>query len=258
MADPTLPRRAHQNLVHAFAVLPEHVPGGHVRRGDGVAAFVTGSPISTFNQVLATNDDPDPDAFEDHVEHLRGRGLAWSAHLRPGLDDELAQRAKAMGLTSSHAEPCMVLTDLPVEPELPPRATVEHVTEPAQFPRYLDAAAAGWGAPAEMFASWLSEPLLHLDHVGLFLVLDHDGQPAATSIAICTDGVAGVYSVSTLPGARRRGFGWAATSAAVAHGARLGCDMASLQASAMGRPVYAAHGFRAIYDYAVITEEAGA
>lgn len=46
-----------------------------------------------------------------------------------------------------------------------------------------------------------------------------------------------LYNVSTAPNVRRRGYGWAMTSAALSSGAARGCEIGVLQASAMGAPL---------------------
>jgi hypothetical protein len=66
-----------------------------------------------------------------------------------------------------------------------------------------------------------------------------DGRTIGTSVALVADGVVGVYLVSVIPAMRGRGFGeeltWHATLADRAP--------ATLQASAMGRPVYQRMGY---------------
>jgi len=54
----------------------------------------------------------------------------------------------------------------------------------------------------------------------------------------------GVYAISTVPAARRHGYGEAMTARVVADGIAAGCDVAALQASAVGRPIYERLGFR--------------
>ena len=61
-------------------------------------------------------------------------------------------------------------------------------------------------------------------------------------------GAAGIYNVTTVEAARGRGIGAAMTVAAVRHGADLGLDLATLQASTMGRPVYERLGFEFVCD----------
>ncbi len=76
-----------------------------------------------------------------------------------------------------------------------------------------------------------------------------DGIPAATATLVCTGRVAGVHNVATVPEYRKRGFGEALTWDAVATGASYGCDMAALQASEMGQPIYERMGFRVVSPY---------
>ena len=61
--------------------------------------------------------------------------------------------------------------------------------------------------------------------------------------------VAGIYWVATIEEQRRRGYGEALTWAAVAGGRELGCGIASLQASKLGRRIYARMGFEHGLDY---------
>jgi hypothetical protein len=67
-----------------------------------------------------------------------------------------------------------------------------------------------------------------------------DGQPIGTSVAYVSDGIVGVYLVSVVPSARRRGLGealtWHATLADKT-------APSTLQASTLGRPVYGRMGY---------------
>jgi ribosomal protein S18 acetylase RimI-like enzyme len=76
-----------------------------------------------------------------------------------------------------------------------------------------------------------------------------DGQPVASSALIATDGTAGVWSVGCVPSHRRRGLGEAMTWHAARRGAAMGCDIANLQASEMGKPIYERMGFRTVALY---------
>ena len=70
------------------------------------------------------------------------------------------------------------------------------------------------------------------------------GRRVATGMAYEHDGDCGIYNVTTLPHARRRGLGTAVT-AHLLHEARAhGCRTASLQSTAMAERVYAGVGFR--------------
>jgi len=59
----------------------------------------------------------------------------------------------------------------------------------------------------------------------------------------------GVYSIATIESARRRGYGAAMTARVMADGVVAGWDVAALQASEMGRPIYERLGFRTVVRY---------
>ncbi|MGL5818889.1 MAG: GNAT family N-acetyltransferase [Phycicoccus sp.] len=70
-----------------------------------------------------------------------------------------------------------------------------------------------------------------------------DGQLVATAALTTDHGVAGAYTVATLPDHQRRGYGGAVTAAALAEGRRRGLRVGTLQATAAGHPVYQRMGF---------------
>ena len=76
------------------------------------------------------------------------------------------------------------------------------------------------------------------------LVARRAGGSVATAIAFDHDGDCGIYNMSTLEAARRRGLGTALTARHVHDAADRGCSTASLQSTPMAERVYAAVGFR--------------
>jgi GNAT superfamily N-acetyltransferase len=70
------------------------------------------------------------------------------------------------------------------------------------------------------------------------------GAPVATATVLLAGGIAGIYDVSTVPDARRRGIGTAMTMAALQAARVRGYEIAFLQPSEMGRSVYERLGFR--------------
>jgi GNAT superfamily N-acetyltransferase len=69
-------------------------------------------------------------------------------------------------------------------------------------------------------------------------------ESVATAIAFDHDGDCGVFNMSTVKAARRRGLGTALTARHIHDAAERGCSTATLQATAMAERVYAAVGFR--------------
>jgi len=71
-----------------------------------------------------------------------------------------------------------------------------------------------------------------------------DGQSVATAMAFDCGGDCGIYNVTTVEHARRRGLGTALTALLLHDALARGCRTASLQSTAMAEGVYAAVGFR--------------
>ena len=73
----------------------------------------------------------------------------------------------------------------------------------------------------------------------------------STATLVVVDGVAAVFGVATVPAYRRRGLGRAMTLAVLHEGARRGADLAFLNPSDSGDPVYRALGFTDAPGFAV-------
>ena len=121
-------------------------------------------------------------------------------------------------------------------------------TDTGEYLERRDVAIVGCGLPVAAAHFFLNERLLELPQVRLYAGLVED-EVVATSMLVATGAVAGIYRVATLEDQRGRGYGEALTSAAVAGDSELGCRHASLQASKLGRPVYARMGFEHALDY---------
>ena len=76
------------------------------------------------------------------------------------------------------------------------------------------------------------------------LVARLGGENVATAMAFDHDGDCGVFNVSTLEPARRRGLGTALTARLVHDALGRGCSTASLQSTAMAERLYPEVGFR--------------
>ncbi len=77
-----------------------------------------------------------------------------------------------------------------------------------------------------------------------------DGAPVVSGLGWRSGRTIGVYSIATVESERRRGYGAAMTARVIADGVDAGCDVAALQASEMGRPIYERLGFRTVVRYA--------
>jgi hypothetical protein len=129
-----------------------------------------------------------------------------------------------------------------------PGLEIRAVTTREQLVAFREAAFRGFGFPVAAAHLFLSERVLDLPGVRLYSGL-LGGAVVSTSMLIATGGVAGIYFVATLEEQRGLGYGEALTWAAVQGGREFGCRLASLQASKLGRPVYARMGFAHVLDY---------
>ena len=224
-----------------------HVPGAAVSQDGGVGTFATGLPHAFFNQVV-TDAGATEAELTRAVRAMQGRGGAFSVILRRPQDDPLGQVLDRLGLERDGG----VLPGMAVDAIRPPRTVPAelHLCVVTDADTLADhaAAAAGFGFPDALVQAFLGEELwlvpdttTYVGYVG--------GDPVVSGFAVRTGRTIGVYSIATLPAARRRGYGAAMTERILADGVEAGCDVAVLQASPMGRPIYEALGFRLVQEY---------
>lgn len=111
----------------------------------------------------------------------------------------------------------------------------------------LDLEAAGWPAYLRYLDALPLPPglLAGVDASSFRVVAARlDGEAVATALALDHAGDCGIYNVSTLEPARRRGLGTALTARLVHDAAERGCSTASLQSTEAAERIYAAVGFR--------------
>ena len=95
----------------------------------------------------------------------------------------------------------------------------------------------------EMFEVLILSPTVRL-YVGKI-----DGKPVGASMMFLSSGVAGLYQVQVPQEYRRRGIGTAMTLAPMREARETGYEIAVLQASQMGEPVYRKIGFKSHFEY---------
>src|SRR5436309_796111 len=85
--------------------------------------------------------------------------------------------------------------------------------------------------------------LLQLPGFAVYLGRVND-EAVTVAMAYRTDDDVGIFNVATPPGHRRRGYGGAITAHAVHAAFAEGADLAWLQTTEIGEPVYRSLGFR--------------
>jgi GNAT superfamily N-acetyltransferase len=207
--------------------------GAALRRLDGVVAavFPSDPERAVYNNALLDRDlGPTQraaavDAMEAAYDAAGvARFAAWVHESDEGMRAEVSSRGYA--LDESNRAMGMVLADISL-------ALPEVELGPPDWAEYLRIL----GVPAGLL-SGADPSAFHI------LVARLAGEDVATAMAFDHDGDCGVFNVSTLQAARRRGLGTALTARHVHDAVERGCSTASLQSTPMAERVYAAVGFR--------------
>jgi hypothetical protein len=243
----------HENFVEALARMGANVDGALVQRGDGVALIATGLPVRLFNEVLVESDGAKPEAIAAAVTATRARGDRFIVNLRGGRDDRFVPLITQLGLVPVSEEPWMPgMALFPLSTDGHPVAVAGHeiraVTEAAGLQDHVRTAAVGFEMPED----WLRQVMgtFVLDDPDITVYVGYtDGEPVTTGLGLRTGRTIGVYNISTVESARKRGYGAAMTTRIAVDGAAAGCDVAILQASEMGQPIYERLGYRTVVPY---------
>ena len=250
MDDVALARAEHANLIEAFATVARRRPAGISQREGGVVATVSGVSLPLFNQVVIESDDASAEALAEAVALVSSAGVPFLAVLRDGPDDRFVPVVERLGLREVGEErlPGMALHPIEEPPPSPPELEVRVALDRAGVETHalINAIAADVDPGVLAF---LAELGLERDADATVVVGWLDGRPVTTAMGFRTGSVVGVYSVATVPQARRRGLGAAMTREILRAGLRTGCDTAVLQSSEMGLGLYESLGFRTVVRY---------
>jgi GNAT superfamily N-acetyltransferase len=247
--DAELARLEHENMREWLRISFAQVPGALIESTAELGIYATGLPVALFNQVV-TDDGAAAADLTTAIERLRVRGAPFYPCLRRGQDDALRPVLEGLGLPLDDGTlPGMALH--PIPPDLPTTAdglAIRAVDDGAGLRDHAIAAAAGFGMPGSIVTAFIGEELWTRPGATVYVGYAA-GEPVSTGFSIRTGRTVGVYTIATAPYARGRGFGAAITGRVVADGAAAGCDVATLQASSMGRPIYERMGFRLVQEY---------
>ena len=214
--------------------------------------YITGIGYHNFNRIVRSQfaaGDTDR-RIAEALSLFRSRGVPMIWHTGPGTRPmDLDAVLSDFGLKCAHREPGMAvdLSQLPEDFPVAENLKIERISDLEAARDWCRTAARSFGMPA-----WVSEPLVRIeDSLGLgrhpwrrlYLGRVAD-QIVATSLLFLGAGVAGLYSVTTIPEARRRGIGEAMTLAPLLEARSMGYRIGTLHASALGLNIYLRLGFR--------------
>jgi len=228
-------------------------------RADGVVTLLTGLPMDWFNQILIEREEATPAAVLVAVAEARERGEHFVVRLREGIDDRFIPTMTQAGLAATGQDtstPGMVAFPI-VHDALAEHAASEleirQVTDAAGLDAHRGAVTAGFGSDPAVAYGTACPSLLDRPECVVYVGYA-DGDPVVSGLGWRTGRTIGVYSIATIESARRRGYGAAMTARVVADGVAASCDVAALQASEMGHPIYERLGFRTVVRYAAYVD----
>ncbi len=258
MTDVELAALEHENWIAYLTGVVRCSRQASVTRAQGTVTILSGLPFDWFNQVLVEHAHATPNGVRAAVARARGlagaQGDPFVVRLRDGIDDRFIPTLIEAGMEpegAASSTPGMVA--FPVDHAALPRHAapgleIRRVTDATGIDVHRRVVTAGFGS-APAVADGTACPDL-LGRPGCVVYVGYaDGVPVASGLGWQSGRTIGVYSIATIESARRRGFGAAMTARVVADGVAAGCDVAALQASEMGRPIYERLGFRTVVRY---------
>jgi hypothetical protein len=222
-------------------------PTGSLGEEGGATWFRSGIASINYNGVAGVGVEVDATLERVRAWGVPARWIVNSASTPPAFEAKLTER----GLEMFDQWPGMVspIEDLP-RPQ-PDGVTCSVVSSDTDYDEWADVFRDAFGLPPAAAANMREAhhwPCFH-DELRTYLILRDDRQAVATGILHTTPGVAGIYGIAVRRAAQKRGLGKLATLVTVQEGSRRGANLAILQASKEGFPVYQKLGFQTICSF---------
>jgi len=248
-ADLALADAADENLVlHATWCLPA-LPGATAHGRPDLVVADSGLPCDTFNFVCRARMEAEEAAGRVTWAIARFGERPFSWWMAPGArPTELGDILLGAGLEAAETELAMVadLSRLPESADLPAGFEVRRVRSAETLREFAALSAGNWTPPdphVTRFYTLATARLLDPRCPQVLYLGWLDGVPVATAEVTLSNGLAGVYNVSTLSECRRRGIGTAMTLVPLLEARSAGCRQAVLQAAPDGVSIYRRLGF---------------
>ncbi len=246
----SIERRVTENFIETMAADAVGL-GGAVERFDGVTCIRTPIPLGVFNPAFIEDKAAvNPTTLKKVQSFFEGLNSEWMFILPPSSTSVSWELPQQIAVARWTKEPEMIMFSHSASfRPAPPELTIRKVRNLDDLVSWNRTCALGFETGAADFFDLFNGPAFISAKATSMYIGEYSGKPIATSLLYISNGVAGIYAVSTLPEFRGKGFGAALTAFAAKEGFSNGCDLASLQASAVGVPVYFRMGFRFVFDY---------
>jgi GNAT superfamily N-acetyltransferase len=254
MTDDELIALEHENWIAYLTGVVRCCSRATVTRAGGLMTILSGLPFDWFNQILIERGEATPASAVAGVAEARQRGDPFVVRLRAGVDDRFIPALTEAGLRPGEpATPTPGMVAFPIAHAViarhaAPDLEIRRVADAAGIDVHRRVVSAGFGSDPAVARGTACADLLDRPECVVYVGYS-GGAPVASALGWRSGRTIGVYSIATIQSARRRGYGAAMTARVVADGMKAGCDVAALQASDMGRPIYERLGFRTVVSY---------
>jgi hypothetical protein len=253
--DAVIARLGHLNYAEFGRESCRWSAGGVTREERGILLVATGSNFPVLgNGVFRVDDRVGAVETLDTADRWFGElGRGYTVVVRDGeVDRELEAEARARGMVEVLSTPEMVCRRRLDERPVPNGAELRWVDSTDAIEDFVSVSSAAYetmGLPPEVTHELITPgPTMLEPHVHT-VVAYLDGAPVAAAQTMLSHGIAGVYWVGTVEGARGSGLGEAVTRAVTNRAFDRGALVNTLQASPMGAPIYLRMGYETLYEY---------
>jgi len=239
--DSTHELRVEPNVLRACEIWAAAAEGGWARRTSSIMAVGCDAGYRSFNQMFVTAPKIDRAELDEAISWYSPVSGHFRLRMRGELLAGVQETLEAAGLVRRGGIPTMTFSGALTQ-GAEASLRVERVRDGRALDDHTKVVAGAF--------DWTTGDLGRVFGPGLLQENDWAGwvgyegdEPVAASQLVVHGGVAGLYYVGTMQDSRGKGYGETLTRTAVIEGQARGCDLASLQASPMGRPVYERIGF---------------
>jgi ribosomal protein S18 acetylase RimI-like enzyme len=237
-----------------IAVLQTSNPGGFLRREPDMIIYYSGLRVPLLNGVLGPRFTAENMSrrVESAMSHFKSKRMPMRWILGPSSSPpDLGELLSHQGLKEGWTIPGMALDLGTVGRELLPKGfEIQQVTDKGSLRTCGDTLAEGFGLRDEI-GKGVSDAVVSYGmsptrrwFLGLL-----NGKAVTVSLLVLHEEFAGIYCVATVPEARGKGLGSAITREPLMAAKTEGYNVAVLEASGMGFPVYKKIGFKQLCEF---------
>jgi ribosomal protein S18 acetylase RimI-like enzyme len=219
------------------------------RRVGHVRLLFPSVPMRLFNGVLVESEPCS--GVADSIREVEEGGLSCGLQLRAERHPQVEEEASRLGFTERDPMPGMAATPGELADVRAPDLHIARADDEEALLEAARLAATVWGTRLERVRPLFAPVILEIPGMSVYVGRVNRGA-VTTAIGFRTDKEVALFNVATLPKRRRQGYGAAVSAHAVRAGFEDGVDLAWLQTSPMGEPVYRRLGFRHVEKHVLL------